>query len=316
MTTYRTFRMEAAPDGQIPIVHAWSGEGGAHAAMILAHGMGEHALRYARLAERLVGEGFDVYASDHRGHGRTAGEPARLGDYGPEGWWGLVEDQIRLIRRIREAEPASPVLVMGHSMGSMIVQHLLTEASDLIAGAALSGTSAVDVMAAAVAAEKEKADESDEDAEVDLFASFNAAFEPVRTEADWLSRDPEQVDLYIEDPLCGFSVRDDSLASLMEAGVAFSAPEATGRIRKDLPIYLFAGDADPVSLGGALVKMVADRYRAAGIEDVELKLYPGARHEVFNETNREEVEVDFLAWAKRVCGSAASGHPGREEIRR
>ncbi len=312
MTTYRTFRMEAAPDGQIPVVHTWSGGGGAHAAVILAHGMGEHALRYTRLAERLVGEGFDVYASDHRGHGRTAGEPSRLGEYGPEGWRGLVEDQIRLIHRIREREPDFPVLVMGHSMGSMLVQHLITEASDLIAGAALSGTSAVDVMAAAVAAEKEKARESDEDGGADLFASFNAAFEPVRTEADWLSRDPEQVDLYIEDPLCGFSVRDDSLASLMEAGIAFSTAEATGRIRKDLPIYLFAGDADPVSLGGALVTMVADRYRAAGIEDVELKLYPGARHEVFNETNRDEVEVDFIAWAKRVCRACGNRNPERE----
>ena len=302
--SYRTFRMAATADGQVPVVHNWRGGERAGAAMILAHGMGEHALRYTRLAELLVREGFDVHAIDHRGHGQTAGGASRLGDYGPEGWRGLIDDQIRLIEQIREDDPARPILVMGHSMGSMVVQHLITESSDLLAGAALSGTTAVDVMAAAVAAEKEKGVEADAEEGTDLFASFNAAFEPVRTEADWLSRDPEQVDLYIEDPLCGFSVLDDSLASLMEAGIAFSSPEATGRIRKDLPIYLFSGEADPVGLGGALVEMVANRYRTAGIEEVDLKLYPDARHEVFNETNREEVESDFLAWAKRVREAA------------
>ena len=155
-------------------------------------------------------------------------------------------------------------------------------------------------MAAAVAA-----NENAEEGDTDLFASFNVAFEPVRTESDWLSRDPKQVDLYVDDPLCGFSVSDASLASLMEAGVAYSTNEATEAIRKDLPIFLLAGDADPVGLGGELVKQVANRYRDAGIADVTLKLYPGARHEVFNETNRTEVEADFVAWATRVRDALA-----------
>lgn len=145
------------------------------------------------------------------------------------------------------------------------------------------------------------------EAEVDLFSSFNAAFEPVRTESDWLSRDADRVDLYVNDPLCGFSVSPTSLESIMKAGVSFSSKEATGQIRKDLPVYLFSGDADPVSQGGALVKVVADRYRDAGISDITLKLYPEARHEVFNETNRAEVETDFLAWATRVRNVVAGG---------
>jgi alpha-beta hydrolase superfamily lysophospholipase len=161
-------------------------------------------------------------------------------------------------------------------------------------------------MAAAVAA-----NENADDGDADLFASFNVAFEPVRTESDWLSRDPEQVDLYVDDPLCGFSVSDASLASLMEAGVVYSTKEATERIRKDLPIFLLAGEADPVGLGGELVKRVAERYRDAGISDVTLKLYPGARHEVFNETNRAEVEADFVAWAKRVRDAFAQADAGR-----
>jgi alpha-beta hydrolase superfamily lysophospholipase len=294
-----SFELPAAPDGQIPVVHHWRAREPGRGAFILAHGMGEHSLRYASLAESLTAAAFDVYANDHRGHGKTVQDDSQLGDYGPDGWRGLIDDEIRLIRRVRE-EHAGPILILGHSMGSMVVQHLLTEVSDLLDGAALSGTTAVDAMAAAVAA-----NENAEEGDTDLFASFNVAFEPVRTESDWLSRDPKQVDLYVDDPLCGFSVSDASLASLMEAGVAYSTNEATEAIRKDLPIFLLAGDADPVGLGGELVKQVANRYRDAGIADVTLKLYPGARHEVFNETNRTEVEADFVAWATRVRDALA-----------
>jgi alpha-beta hydrolase superfamily lysophospholipase len=297
------FELPPASDGQVPIVHCWDATGPGRGAIILAHGMGEHSLRYARLARLLAAEGFKTYAIDHRGHGLTVSREAQLGDYGPDGWRGLVDDAILLISRVRE-EVGGPTLIMGHSMGSMLVQQLLVEASHLLDGAALSGTTAVDVMAGAV---QENADESSGDSS--LFASFNAAFEPVRTESDWLSRDPEQVDLYVADPLCGFSVSDASLGSLMISGVAYSTDDATAKIRKDIPIYLFAGDADPVSRGGALVTKVAERYAGAGISDVTLKLYEGARHEVFNETNRAEVEQDFIAWANQVRDAHSVNHP-------
>jgi len=296
------FELPPASDGQVPVVHVWRGEGETRGAVVVAHGMGEHSLRYEPLARVLNSSGFDVYANDHRGHGKTAGAASRLGDYGSEGWPGLLDDHLRLIRRVRDEGPG-PLVVMGHSMGSMLVQHLLTEASDLIDGAALSGTTAVDLMATAIRANASANadDEGSDDSDGDLFATFNAAFEPVRTESDWLSRDPEQVDLYVADPLCGFSVSPASMESLMDAGLAFSTPEATGRIRKDLPIYVFAGDADPVGGNGALVAIIADRYREAGIKDVTMKLYSEARHEVFNETNRTEVEADFRDWALGIC---------------
>ena len=294
--SYRSFQLPPASDGQTPIVHCWSCEDPIRGVVIIAHGMGEHALRYAPLAKRMTAEGYFVYANDHRGHGQTVQDVSQLGDYGPDGWQGLIDDELDLIKRAR-AEHGVPVLLLGHSMGSMVVQHLITMASDLLDGAALSGTTAVDVMAAAGA---------QNDGDTDLFASFNAAFEPVRTESDWLSRDQDQVDLYVNDPLCGFTVSADSIASLMEAGVGYSSQASTEAIRKGLPIYLFAGTADPVGLGGALVTKVADRYRDSGISDVTVKLYAEGRHEVFNETNREEVESDFIAWANRVRDSSAS----------
>lgn len=299
----RSFRLSPTSDGQTPIVHFWSGSGTCRGVVVIAHGMGEHALRYARLSGALVQEGYVVYANDHRGHGRTVKDASQLSDFGPEGWRGLIDDELQLIRRVRD-EHGLPVLLLGHSMGSMVVQDLITLSSDLLAGAALSGTTAVDVMAAATA--QAAVEDSGDNAGTDLFTSFNAAFEPVRTESDWLSRDPDEVDLYVNDPLCGFTVSDESLASLMEAGVAYSSDAATKAIRPDLPIYLFAGDADPVGLGGVLVTQVADRYRRAGISGVKLKLYAEARHEVFNETNRGEVVRDFITWANGICRSDAA----------
>ncbi len=273
------------------MVHRWRGEGSPRAVLVIAHGMGEHALRYARLAEAMNNAGFVVYANDHRGHGATVPDASQLGEYGEAGWYGLVEDEKAVIARVREDYPGLPVILMGHSMGSMVVQHLLTEASDLIDAAALSGTTAVDVMAAAVA-----------DPDTDVFEAMNAAFAPTRTESDWLSRDDAEVDKYVADPLCGFTVSDASTASLGEAGIAYSTPEAIGQIRKDLPLYIFSGDLDPVGLNGELVSLVAERYRDAGIRNVDLKLYKDARHEVFNESNRDEVTADFVAWAQKSAG--------------
>ncbi|MEQ9520334.1 MAG: alpha/beta fold hydrolase [Parvibaculum sp.] len=287
--TYTTFTLPTKPEDQLPFVHCWQGGAPPRAVLILAHGMGEHALRYARFAEALVARGFVVLANDHRGHGRTVKTASQLGDYGQGGWNALIADERALIAKARSDFPGLPLAIMGHSMGSMVVQHLLTEASDLVDAAALSGTTAVDIMAAAVA-----------DPNTNVFEAMNQAFAPTRTESDWLSRDETEVDLYIADPLCGFTVTDASTVGLAEAGIAFSRPEAMGNVRPDLPLYIFSGDKDPVGLNGELVTLVASRFRDAGVKELELKLYRDARHEVLNETNRDEVTADFIAWVTRA----------------
>lgn len=288
---YSSFRMSPTPDGQIPFVHHWRGGSSPKAVMIVAHGMGEHGFRYVPLARELVEAGFCVYANDHRGHGKTVRDESQLGDYGPDGWRGLIDDQLALIARVRADQPGLPVFLLGHSMGSFVAQHVLTEASELLAAAALSGTTAVDVVAAGTTSSGG-----------DSFAGLNNAFLPCRTAFDWLSRDTAQVDLYLEDPLCGFTVTEAALLSLADAGIAFSAPQGLAGIRADLPIYVFAGDADPVGGNGELVKLVASRYREAGVRDVQVKIYPEARHEMLNEINRDEVTADLLRWVKRVLG--------------
>jgi len=280
-------------DGEQVAAYRWTGDGEARGIAQIAHGMGEHAGRYRRLADALTGAGYVVYAADHRGHGRTAGAPERLGDFGPGGWPGLVADIDRLAGVARSEFPGLPLVMMGHSMGSFALQQYLLEHSDELAGAVLSGTSAIDVIAAGI----------DPTQEVDLSA-FNAPFEPARTESDWLSRDPDEVDRYIADEYCGFGVDAAAAASMLESLSVCSDPERLAGIRSDLPIHLVSGSADPLAGGGELIELVASRYRDAGIDDVTVVISPEARHEVFNETNRDEITSDLIAWIDRVISGS------------
>lgn len=283
-----TFALTSGAGDEI-FVYRWAGEGEPKAVVQIAHGMGEHAARYRRVAEALTGAGYVVYANDHRGHGRTAGSPERHGNFGTGGWKALVDDMGALTARARQEHPGLPLVVIGHSMGSFALQAYLLDRSADIDGAVLSGTTAVDVIAAGI----------DTTQPADLSA-FNAPFEPARTEFDWLSRDDAEVDLYLADPACGFGVDVEGMTAMMAMASELGDADRLSAIRSDLPIYVFSGDADPLAGGGALVQMVAQRYRDAGVGDVTVDLYPAARHETLNETNRDEVTANLIAWLDRV----------------
>ncbi len=283
-----TFSLAAA-DGSDITVYRWSGDVASKAIVQVAHGMGEHAGRYRRLAEALVSAGYVVYANDHRGHGATAGSADHHGDLGPGGWGGLVSDLGDLGAIARREHPGVPLVLAGHSMGSFALQGYLLDHSSEVDAAVLSGTTAIDVIAPGI----------DPTKEVDLSA-FNTAFEPARTEYDWLSRDPDEVDAYVADPACGFGLDPRSTASMLDGLGDTGDAERLAGIRSDLPIYLLSGEADPLAGGGALIELVADRYRQAGVTDVTVALYPGARHEVFNETNRDEITANLVAWLDRI----------------
>ncbi len=280
-----------APDDQEIFVYRWaSGTGTPPKAIVqIAHGMGEHAARYRRLGEALVDAGYVVYANDHRGHGHTAGGDERLGNFGPGGWQGLVDDLGVVAAKARAEHPGLPLVMLGHSLGSFALQQYLLDHGAEIDAAVLSGTSAVDVISAAV----------DTTQPADLTA-FNAPFEPARTPYDWLSRDPDEVDKYINDPWCGFGVDVEGMRGMLAVGSAAGDPQRLAAIPKELPIYLFSGAADPIAGGGELVQMVANRYQEAGVEDVTVEIYPEARHEVLNETNRDEVTANLIAWLDRA----------------
>ena len=286
-TTLR-FTSEAG-DGAEITAYRWSGDGDPRAIVVVAHGMGEHAGRYRRLAEALVDAGYVVYAPDHRGHGRTAGSADAHGNLGASGWDALVGDLGTLAALARAEHPGIPLVAFGHSMGSFALQQYLLDHSADVEAAVLSGTTALDVVAPAI----------DPTKEVDLSA-FNLAFAPARTDYDWLSRDEAEVDAYVDDPDCGFGL-DPAATAGMLARAGDTADVSA--VRADLPIYLMSGDADPLAGGGPLVDLVADRYREAGVGDVTVVLYPQARHEILNETNRDEVTADLLAWLDRVTAA-------------
>jgi alpha-beta hydrolase superfamily lysophospholipase len=274
-------------DGLEIAYYRWRAPGKAAAIVQIAHGMGEHSLRYAHVAEFLNQNGFHVYANDHRGHGQTAKGRESLGDFGNGGWNGLVTDMVTLTHLARTREGRLPVILLGHSMGSFAAQQYVLDHSALIAGLVLSGSAAVDKLAI------------DPSQDADLTA-FNRAFEPARTQHDWLSRDPAAVDAYEADPLCGFGINKTAMQTMAAGASRLVDPAALAQIRKDLPIYIFAGDKDPINHGLEWLKPVAERYRAAGITNVSEKYYPEGRHEMLNETNRDEVIRDLVSWLQKT----------------
>lgn len=281
-------------DGLVVRYYRWSDAKQPRAAVQIAHGLGEHALRYRRLAEALVADGYVVYAVDHRGHGRTATDRKERGRFGPDGWNRLVADIGQLVEIVRTEHRGVPLALYGHSMGSFAVQQFILDHSDQIDAVVLSGTGAGDALAGAIDTTKP----------LELGA-FNAAFEPARTPFDWLSRDATEVDAYIADPLCGFGTDAQGTADLVAGLAASGDPARLAQLRSDLPMYIFAGDADPVNAGLVLLTMLEERYRAAGLRDLTVKVYPGGRHEMLNETNRDEVTTDLLTWLGRVVGDGA-----------
>ncbi|MCX5394535.1 alpha/beta hydrolase [Streptomyces sp. NBC_00094] len=283
-------------DGIALHVHEWHPEGEARGVVQIAHGMGEHAARYAPLAEHLTGLGFAVYAGDHRGHGLSM--HAGPGHFGENGWNLLVEDIAALTRIARDRHPGAPVILLGHSMGSFAAQQYLLDHAALVDGVALSGTTAVDGLLTGLAEAARQAAESGDEGG-DVFDAFNAAFAPNRTDADWLSRDEKQVDAYLADPLCGFAADDQGMADMGASAGRLAAPQG---IPADLPVLVLVGDHDPLNARLALSDLLVARYREAGLTDLTYRSYEGARHEILNETNRDEVVADLTVWIDRVAG--------------
>jgi alpha-beta hydrolase superfamily lysophospholipase len=282
----------SATDGLRVVYYRWPARENARAVVQIAHGLGEHALRYAHVAASFNDAGFHVYANDHRGHGRTAESPDSYGDFGECGWNAVVADAIEFTRIIKRREHGLQVILLGHSMGSFIAQQYLLDYSAEIAGCVLSGSAAPDLIAHLV----------EEVGEGGLEA-LNAAFEPARTPFDWLSRDEAAVDAYVSDPACGFNMSERARESAKSAWERASEPAQLKRIRRDLPIYILAGDADPVNQSLEALKPVAERYRAAGLANVTETYYPAGRHEMFNEINRDQVMLDLLGWLRRIAPS-------------
>jgi alpha-beta hydrolase superfamily lysophospholipase len=294
-------------DGARLHVNGWESDS-PKAVVQVVHGMAEFGARYERLAEKLGQAGYHTFAHDHRGHGRSIQgglPPGHIAD--ADSWNLLVSDTHAINRELARRYPGLPVIVLGHSMGSFIVQQLMFQhPGDMVAAclSASNGRPGPTALAARLMARIERARLGRRGASPVLrkltFDDFNKQFAPTRTNSDWLSRDPKEVDIYVADPLLGFTASNQTWVDLLDALSTLADRRNIARVPKDLPIYIFSGDRDPVGENGKGVRRLYDAYKRAGIYDVRLKLYPGARHETLNEINRKEVMADFVRWCEEV----------------
>ncbi|MDD2060910.1 lysophospholipase [Pseudomonas sp. GD03860] len=297
-------------------VYQWLPSTPIKAVVLLAHGMAEHAGRYQRLGEALSAAGFALIAHDQRGHGRTA-ELGTLGLFAAhKGWNAVVNDLGLLSQHIGQQYPGTPVFIFGHSMGSYIAQAYLMHHGASLQGAILSGSNfqppALYRSACLIARfEAWRQGPLGHSALIEWlsFGSFNKAFKPNRTAFDWLSRDNVEVDRYVTDPLCGFRCTNRLWVDLLMGLEQISQPANLEQIDPNLPILVMGGECDPVSAGKRL-KDLAGALRLAGNQHVQLQLYPKARHELLNETNRDEVTAAIIDWLEQAL---ALGRPARSE---
>jgi alpha-beta hydrolase superfamily lysophospholipase len=282
LSTNGIFRYEG-DDGAGLAGFVWRGSNKPKAIIQLAHGAGEHSLRYLGPLAPLLDAGYLIYAADHRGHGMTSGM-SNLGSFGPGGAGAAINDMATLARLARAENPGLPLILLGHSMGAMFAQAFIHDHHALLDALVLSGTSGPGPRAA---------------------GGWNDRFANPRTAYDWLSRAEAQVDTYVADPFCGIQFDDASAASLAELRESDKRLQAAKRVRRGMPVYIFVGDADPINDGLKRLAPLVDAYVSAGLK-VDLKVYAGGRHEMLNETNRDEVVADLLAWLDRTVATLKS----------
>jgi alpha-beta hydrolase superfamily lysophospholipase len=289
----------AAADGVRLAERRWTPDGAVRGTVQLVHGLSEHAGRYERLARALTAQGLAVAALDQRGHGRTA-ESTGPGGFGEGASSDAVLDDVRdLGQRLAADHPGVPAFLLGHSLGSAVALASAERDGAGRAGLVLSGPIGVSPGFAEVVPQLQAAVAGGMgDQPMDALGAFNAPFEPARTPFDWLTRDADEVDAYVADPLCGddFPPTYRYGAGMFELVTRVATPEGVAGLPEGLPVLLLAGQRDPVGgVDAAQVTALADLLRARGLP-VELRVYPDARHEVFNETNRDEVTADLLGW--------------------
>ncbi|MCP4150873.1 MAG: alpha/beta hydrolase [bacterium] len=295
-----TFRDETGLD---IFVYKWSPEIEIKGVLQIAHGMAEMASRYERLAEKLTAEGYLVYANDHRGHGKTAGVIDNVGDLGEDGFNNMVRNLNQLQDIIKKENPTLPLFMLGHSMGSFLLQRYICLYGNQIDGAIFTGSSGkegllLDIGCFIAKRETKKLGRSGRSNTMNKlsFGDFNKRFKPNRTLFDWLSRDEKEVDKYIEDPFCGGIFTAGFFYDFSKGLKDVQNKKEIEKISKELPIYILSGTDDPVGKFGKGIKRLLKTYEKLGIKNLSYKLYNGARHEILNETNREEVMRDILNW--------------------
>ncbi|MDZ5252934.1 alpha/beta fold hydrolase [Clostridium sp. LIBA-8841] len=284
--------------------YKWSDGKEFKAVVHILHGMTEDAIRYDEFAERLVEEGFLVYSHDHRGHGFTAKELDSLGYIADdEGFEWMVEDAKILIENSKEKHKGYKIILFGHSMGSFISQRLVQKYNDLVDMLILSGTNGepdklapIGEVIAKIESKLKGKKHKSKLMDSLIFGGFNKNFKPCRTSFDWLCSVEEEVDKYIDNERYGFICSSSFYYDLLRGLRSIHKVENMSKINKEMPIYIFAGDKDPVGNFGKGIINLRDKLKEFGVKNVQYKLYENGRHEMLNEKNKIDVMEDTIAW--------------------
>lgn len=279
-------------------------DGKPRAVVQIAHGIAEHIDRYRPFMEFLADNGFVAAGNDHLGHGKSIRVPEEQGFFAEkDGWWRVVDDMDKLHDIMSKEYPELPYVLFGHSMGSFLTRTYLIKHPDKYDGVILSGTGhqspALVLGGNAAASVMAKLNGAMGDgAKLDslAFGTYLNKIENPRTKFDWLSRDAEQVDKYIADPLCGFVGKIGLYRDMMQGIKFITDKKNIAQMNKEKPVYFMSGNGDPVGDYGKGVERAYNAFCDAGLHDVFMRLYPGGRHEMLNETNKEQVYQDILNW--------------------
>ena len=270
----------------------------------IIHGIAEYIGRYDEFMSFLADNGIIAVGTDHLGHGKSIESEEQTGFFAYDnGWDYVVRDEEVLRLAMHENYPELPIIVFGHSMGSFMARTLLIRYPDAFNAAIISGTGNQGaalvnggLFMGNLVTGLRGAHHYSKFLNNLAFGSYNKIYENPKTEYDWLSRDEANVQKYIDDPLCGF-IPSCSLFRDMMTGVKFITNKKNlTAMNKDMPVYFMSGDMDPVGECGKGVQKAYNNFLEAGMKDVSIKLYPGGRHEMLNEINKDEVYADILAW--------------------
>ncbi len=283
--------------------YRWEPEGAPKAVVQIVHGIAEHIGRYEDFARFLNSHGILVVAEDHMGHGGSVGEKDVKG-YFTGGWFKAVQDTYRLLCNTRMEYPQLPYFLLGHSMGSFMTRTLIAKHPDCgLTGVIISGTGWIHsalvntaTAACTLVGKRNGFQKPNALLQSMVFGGYNNRIEHKRTDYDWLSRDPKEVDAYLADPMCGFLATVGLLRDMMTGIRYIQDPVHLARMKMTTPVLFISGSEDPVGGYSQGVKQAANAFRQAGVEDVTVKLYPLCRHELLNEINKVDVYNYLIKW--------------------
>lgn len=290
-------------DGKKIFLHKWDEVENPIGVIQIFHGMAEHGARYDDFANFLNNKGYIVYADDHRGHGKTADNIDALGYLGEDGFNNIVEDEYFITKSIKSEYPSLPIFIFAHSFGSFIGQEYINRYSEQVNGVILSGSakqSGIDfrVGLAVTKLIKKFGDESkkNEFLESIIFGNYNKKEKDNNSKFAWLSGDKNEVKKYEDDEYCGTVFTTNFYRNMFTGFKYLYLKEKTDKINRSLPLFIIAGEMDPVGKYGKFVKKLFNHYKKLNLNNVSIKLYPEGRHELINEVNKFVIYNDIYNW--------------------